>query len=83
MRGGGGCVYRKPERLRGGCGSFGCGLGKYGKMGGYKETEKAVFVVVVVCVRVVVGGLYGNPKRFVWRMVALSFSGNSLGFRGL
>ena len=39
-------------------------------------------MLVVVCARVFVGGLYGNPKRFVWRMVALSFSGNSLGFRG-
>lgn len=33
--------------------------------------------------RVVFGGLYGNPKRFVGRVVALWFSGNSLGFRGL
>ena len=34
------------------------------------------------CVRVVVGGLYGNPMRFVGRVVLCAFSGNSLGFRG-
>ena len=34
----------------------------------------------VVCVRVVVGGLYGNPKRFVGRVMLCAFSGNSLGF---
>ena len=33
--------------------------------------------------RVVVGGLYGNPKRFVGRVVALLFLGNSLGFRAV
>ena len=37
----------------------------------------------MLCVRVVVGGLYGNPMRFVGCVVVLSFSGNSLGFRGL
>ena len=37
----------------------------------------------MVGARVVVGGLYENPKAFVGRVVALWFSGNSLGFRGL
>lgn len=32
---------------------------------------------------VVIGGQYGNPKRFVGRMVVCIVSGNSLGFRGL
>ena len=40
-------------------------------------------MLVVVCARVVVGGLYGSPKRFAGRVVALWFSGNSLGFRGV
>ena len=38
---------------------------------------------VGVVVRVVIGGLYENPKRFVGRVVALWFSGNSLGFRAV
>ena len=33
--------------------------------------------------RVVVGGLYGNPMCFVGRVMLCAFSGNSLGFRGL
>ena len=37
----------------------------------------------VLCVRVVVGGLYGNPKRFVGRVVLCIVSGNSLGFRAV
>ena len=32
--------------------------------------------------RVVVGGLYGNPMRFVGRVMLYAISGNSLGFRG-
>ena len=40
-------------------------------------------MLVVVCARVFVGGLYGSPKRFVGRVVAFMLSGNSLGFRGL
>ena len=37
----------------------------------------------VLCVRVVVGGLYGNPMRFVGRVVLCAFLGNSLGFRAV
>ena len=37
----------------------------------------------VVCVRVVVGGLHGNPKCFVGRVMLCAFSGNSLGFRAV
>ena len=37
----------------------------------------------VLCVRVVVGGLYGNPMRFVGCVMLYAFSGNSLGFREL
>ena len=33
--------------------------------------------------RVVVGGLYGNPMRFVGRVMLCAFSGNSLGFRAV
>ena len=36
-----------------------------------------------LCVGVVVGGLYGNPMRFVGRVMLCAFSGNSLGFREL
>ena len=38
---------------------------------------------VGVVVRVVVGGLYGNPKRFVGRVVLCIVSGDSLGFRAV
>ena len=79
----------KPERLRGGCGSVGSGWVIWGNRC-YMETRKAVFrrsvrvfCVVGLCACGVVGGLHGNQKRFVGRMVALSVSGNSLGFRGL
>ena len=37
----------------------------------------------VLCVRVVVVGLYGNPMRFVGRVMLCAFSGNSLGFRAV
>ena len=33
--------------------------------------------------RVVVGGLYGNPMRFVWCVMIFAISGNSLGFRAV
>lgn len=42
-----------------------------------------VFCVGRVRERVVVGGLYGNPKRIVGRMVLCVVSGNSLGFRAV
>ena len=83
----------KPERLARWVwvGRF-C-LGGYGEIGGYMETQKAVLslllavcgwggVLCVVCC-VVVGGLYGNPMRFVGCVMLCAFSGNSLGFRAV
>ena len=75
-RGGvGGWGYRKPERLRGGCG-FGVDWVQMPKpKRRFLALCRRCLVLVVLYARVVVGGLYGNPMRFVWGVVALSFRG--------
>ena len=65
-------------------------LGGYGEIGSIWKPKRRFLAFYgrclggsVVCVRVVVGGLYGNPKRFVGRVMLCAFSGNSLGFRAV
>ena len=82
----------KPERLARWVwvGRF-C-LGGYGEIGGYMETQKAVFgrSVRVFCVGYGLGRVWSlvvcmetqNALCGVWGMVLCCVSGNSLGFRG-